>query len=109
MTDFAIETHQLCKSFKDQPALRGLDLHVPAGSIFGLLGLNGKQDDHDQDTHGSIASRYRKRPRVWRACDGRRRAAGVRRLIGFVTEDKELYPYMTVEQIIRFTRPFLPN
>ena len=41
MTDFVIETHQLCKSFKDQPALRGLDLHVQAGSIFGFLGRNG--------------------------------------------------------------------
>jgi ABC-2 type transport system ATP-binding protein len=36
-------------------------------------------------------------------------AAGVRRRIGFVTEDKELYPYMTVEQIIRFARPFFPK
>jgi ABC-type multidrug transport system ATPase subunit len=41
MTDFIIETSQLCKSFKDKPALRGLDLRVPAGSIFGFLGRNG--------------------------------------------------------------------
>jgi ABC-type multidrug transport system ATPase subunit len=33
----------------------------------------------------------------------------IRRRIGFVTEDKELYPYMTVKQIIRFTRPYLPK
>jgi ABC-type Na+ transport system ATPase subunit NatA len=26
-----------------------------------------------------------------------------------VTEDKELYPYMTLEQLIRFTRPFFPK
>jgi ABC-2 type transport system ATP-binding protein len=32
-----------------------------------------------------------------------------RRRIGFVTEDKELYPYMTVEEILRFTRPFFPK
>jgi ABC-type multidrug transport system ATPase subunit len=32
-----------------------------------------------------------------------------RRRIGFVTEDKELYSYMTVKQIIRFTRPFFPT
>ncbi len=37
------------------------------------------------------------------------RSVGIRRRIGFVTEDKELYPYMTVEQIIRFTRPFFPK
>ena len=33
----------------------------------------------------------------------------IRRRTGFVTEDKDLYPYMTVEQMIRFTRSFFPN
>src|ERR1700686_1163070 len=37
------------------------------------------------------------------------RSVEIRSRIGFVTEDKELYPYMTVEQIIRFTRPFFPK
>lgn len=41
MSDFVIETIGLCKSFKGQPALNGLDLNVPAGSIFGFLGRNG--------------------------------------------------------------------
>src|SRR5208283_5213849 len=38
-------------------------------------------------------------------------AAGVeiRRRVGFVSEEKDLYPYMTVEQIIRFTRSFFPR
>jgi ABC-2 type transport system ATP-binding protein len=37
------------------------------------------------------------------------RCTEVRQRIGFVSEDKGLYPYMTVEQIIRFTRPFFPR
>ena len=41
MTDFIIEASQLKKSFKSQHALRGLDLRVPQGSIFGFLGRNG--------------------------------------------------------------------
>ena len=36
-------------------------------------------------------------------------AIEIRRRVGFVTEDKELYPYMTVGQIIRFTRSFFPK
>jgi ABC-2 type transport system ATP-binding protein len=36
-------------------------------------------------------------------------AIKARRRIGFVTEEKELYPYMTVDQVIRFTRPFFPK
>ena len=110
MTDFVIETNQLCKSFKSQPALRGLDLQVPVGSIFGFLGRNGagktttiktlmgllRADTGNVDVFGMPVT----------DADS---AAGIRRRIGFVTEDKELYPYMTVEQIIRFTRPFFPK
>jgi ABC-2 type transport system ATP-binding protein len=33
----------------------------------------------------------------------------IRRRVGFVSEDKDLYPYMTVQQIIRFTRSFFPK
>jgi ABC-type uncharacterized transport system ATPase subunit len=41
MNEFAIETHELRKSFRKQAALAGLNLKVPAGSIFGFLGRNG--------------------------------------------------------------------
>ncbi len=41
MTEFAIETVGLRKSFKGHAALTGLDLAVPKGSIFGFLGRNG--------------------------------------------------------------------
>ena len=41
MNDFVIETAGLRKQFKGLTALKGLDLKVPAGSIFGFLGRNG--------------------------------------------------------------------
>jgi ABC-2 type transport system ATP-binding protein len=37
----AIETEQLVKSFDNVHVLRGFDLAVPTGQIYGLLGLNG--------------------------------------------------------------------
>ena len=37
----AIETQGLRKSYGDVEALRGVDLRVEAGSVFGLLGPNG--------------------------------------------------------------------
>ena len=110
MTDFVIETHQLCKSFKDQPALRGLDLHVQAGSIFGFLGRNGAGKTTTIKTLMGLLRADTGSAHVFGVpVTDADSAAGVRRRIGFVTEDKELYPYMTVEQIIRFTRPFFPN
>jgi ABC-2 type transport system ATP-binding protein len=38
---YAIETEGLVKSFGDNRAVDGIDLAVPAGSVYGLLGPNG--------------------------------------------------------------------
>jgi ABC-2 type transport system ATP-binding protein len=110
MSNFIIETNQLRKSFKKQPALQGLDLRVPAGSIFGFLGKNGAGKTTTIKTLMGLL----------RADSGSAHVFGIpvidadssveiRRRMGFVTEDKELYPYMTVEQLIAFTRPFFPK
>jgi ABC-2 type transport system ATP-binding protein len=105
-----IEVNALHKSFKSQRALDGLNLRVPEGSIFGFLGRNGAGKTTTiktlmgllrPDTGGAYVFGI---PVVDPG-----RAIEIRRRIGFVTEDKELYPYMTVEQIIRFTRPFFPK
>lgn len=37
----AIETVGLCKSFRGVRAVRDVDLHVPAGAVYGLVGKNG--------------------------------------------------------------------
>ena len=110
MTDLIIETSQLTKSFQGRPVLRGLDLRVPKGSIFGFLGRNG----------AGKTTTIKMLMGLLRADSGAARVFGIpvsnadqaieiRRRVGFVTEDKELYPYMTVGQIIRFTRPFFPK
>jgi ABC-2 type transport system ATP-binding protein len=110
MNEFAIETIALKKSFGDRRALDGLDLRVPAGSIFGFLGRNGAGKTTTIKTLMGIV----------KPDSGSARILGTdatdpthnwqtRVRIGFVTEDKDLYPYMTVGQIIRFTRPFFPK
>ncbi|HSC50253.1 MAG TPA: ATP-binding cassette domain-containing protein [Gaiellaceae bacterium] len=40
-TELAVETDRLHKRYGDVEALRGVDLHVETGSVFGLLGPNG--------------------------------------------------------------------
>jgi len=110
MTDFIIETSQLCKSFKEKAALRGLDLRVPAGSIFGFLGRNGAGKTTTIKTLMGLLRADSGSAHVFGSpVTDADRSIEVRRRIGFVTEDKELYPYMTVEQIICFTRPFFPK
>jgi ABC-2 type transport system ATP-binding protein len=110
MTDFIIETNQLRKSFKGQPALRGLNLRVPRGSIFGFLGRNGAGKTTTIKTLMGLLRSDSGAARVFGVqVTDPDRSIEVRRRIGFVTEDKELYPYMTVEQIIRFIRPLFPR
>jgi ABC-2 type transport system ATP-binding protein len=110
MTDFIIETSQLTRSFKGQPALRGLDLRVPAGSIFGFLGRNGAGKTTTIKALMGLLRPDGGTARVFGTpVMDADRSVEIRRRIGFVAEDKELYPYMTVEGIIRFTRPFFPK
>ena len=110
MGPWVIETHKLEKSFGKQAALKGLDLQVPAGSIFGFLGKNGAGKTTTIEVLLSILRPDRGEASVFGVpVTDAKQSIAVRERIGFVTEDKELYPYMTVDQIIRFTRPFFPQ
>jgi ABC-2 type transport system ATP-binding protein len=105
-----IEARGLRKSFKGQPALAGLNLEVPAGSIFGFLGRNGAGKTTTIKLLMGLLKPDEGEVRVFGLPAGDLAASiEIRRRVGFVTEDKELYPYMTVEQIIRFTRSFFPQ
>ncbi|MDQ2712602.1 MAG: ABC transporter ATP-binding protein [Acidobacteriota bacterium] len=110
MNKFVIETMGLRKSFKGQAALNGLDLQVPAGSIFGFLGRNGAGKTTTIKLLMSMLKPDAGTVNVFGIPVSAPAAAiEVRRRIGFVTEQKDLYPYMTVDQLIRFTRPFFPK
>jgi ABC-2 type transport system ATP-binding protein len=110
MSDPVIETQGLLKSFKGLNALNGLNLSVPAGSIFGFLGRNGAGKTTTIKLLMGFLKPNGGNARIF-GLDATDAAAGVeiRRRVGLVTEDKDLYPYMTVEQIIRFTRRFFPK
>jgi ABC-2 type transport system ATP-binding protein len=101
-----IETRDLHKSYDGVEALRGLTLAVPAGSIYGFLGRNGAGKTTTIKVLLGMA-----RPTSGQAhvlgleLDN----TGIRRRTGFVSEEKDLYDYMTVEEMIRFTAPFFPR
>lgn len=110
MNEFVIEARDLRKSFKGEPALTGLNLQVPAGSIFGFLGRNGAGKTTTIKTLMGLLRPDSGDARVFGLTPGDS-STGIliRRRVGYVAEDKELYPYMTVRQIIRFTRSFFPR
>jgi len=110
MEPWVIETHEIEKSFGSQAALKGLDLQVPTGSIFGFLGRNGAGKTTTIEVLLNIVKPDRGTASVFGVpVTDTRQSVVVRERIGFVSEDKELYPYMTVSQVLRFTRPFFPK
>lgn len=94
----AIEAHGLVKNFQGTRAVDGVDIAVPEGSIYGILGPNGAGKtttlrmllgiiDPDEGT---------------RAVFGQERPHDVARLIGYLPEERGLYPTMKAYEAIAF-------
>jgi ABC-2 type transport system ATP-binding protein len=110
MSAAIIEIEGLRKCFGAQVALDGLSLRVPAGSVFGFLGRNGAGKTTTIKHLLGLIKADRGSAHVFgQPVADPNASVGIRRRLGFVTEDKDLYPYMTVDGVIRFTRPFFPG
>jgi len=105
-----IETTDLRKIYGSHEAVRGLDLAVPEGSICAFLGQNGAGKSstikmllgmvHPTGGSGTV---------LGHRIDREKDSLLIRQNVAFVAEDKRLYDYMTVEEIICFTRSFFPT
>ena len=111
MSDRAvIETAGLWKRYDDVEALRGLDLQVPAGSIFGFLGKNGAGKTTTMKVVLGMARPTRGDARAFgHSSADRNGGVEIRKRTAFVSDEKDLYDYMTVGEIVAFTRSFYPR
>ena len=108
--ELVIETNDLRKQFGGVEALRGVDLAVLAGSICGFLGRNGAGKTTTVKILLGMVHPTAGRARVFGlAADATSASVEIRRRTGFVGEDKELYDFMTVDEIVRFTASFYPR
>jgi ABC-2 type transport system ATP-binding protein len=111
MPDAAIiHTSDLRKSYGGIEALRGLSLQVPSGSICGFLGRNGAGKTTTIKLLLGMVRPTAGQAHVF-GLDAASPQASVeiRRRAAFVSEEKELYDYMDVAQIVRFTAAFYPR
>jgi ABC-2 type transport system ATP-binding protein len=105
-----IHTQALCKNYGPTEALRGLDLSVPRGSLCAFLGRNGAGKTTTLKLLMGLA-----RPTAGHAevfglpCGSTFSSLEIRTRAAFITEGKSLFPYMTVDQVIAFTRGFFPH
>ena len=107
---FAIETEGLTKYYGEFEAVRGLTMRVPNGTITGFLGQNGAGKS---STIRMLLGMSRPTRGLGRVLDfdiaDERQSIEMRKRVAYVGEDKRLYDYMTVGQMIRFTKAFYPG
>ena len=105
-----IETAGLWKVYDAAEALRGLDLRVPEASIFAFLGRNGAGKTTTIKLLLGMARPTKGDARVFGLSPFEARAGvEVRRRVAFVSDEKDLYDYMTIGEIVAFTKSFYPK
>jgi ABC-2 type transport system ATP-binding protein len=110
MTTQVIETRNLTKKYGECEAVKQLSLIVPRGSVSGFLGQNGSGKTTTlKMLMGAVCPSSGSGRVLDFAIDDAAQSVEIRKRVAFVSEDKHLYDYMTVEQIIRFTKSFFPK
>jgi len=105
-----IETHGLSKKYRQTFAVRDLELAVPEGSISAFLGPNGSGKTTTIRMLLGLARPSSGDGRVLgEAISDDAASVKIRRRTGYVGEDKRLYGYMTVAQILSFVRRVYPG
>jgi len=105
-----VETIDLKKSYAAVEAVRGINLRVPEHSICAFLGQNGAGKSTTLRMLMGMIRPTSGTARIFGLDVGSERdSVRIRERVAFVAEDKRLYEYMTVAQIVRFTRSFFPT
>ena len=94
----AVELERVVKRFSSQPAVDGVDLSVPRGSIFGFIGPNGS----------GKTTTMRLILRIYQPDEGRVIVLGneigktADDRVGYLPEERGLYRRMTVRSLLRY-------
>jgi ABC-2 type transport system ATP-binding protein len=103
--DVAIEVKDLHKRYGNFEAVRGIDITVRRGEVFGLLGPNGA----GKTTTVEILEGYRERSagEVWvLGHDPSRRELALRKRIGIVLQSSGIYSHVTPREALRHWASF---
>jgi ABC-2 type transport system ATP-binding protein len=108
--DYLIETHDLTKRFGASCAVNALSMCVARNQVTGFLGRNGAGKSTTIKmllgmTHPTSGSATL----LGRSITDPKQNLEARRRVAYCGEDKQLYAYMTVQQMVRFTASFYPD
>jgi len=107
--DWAIETRSLTMHYgTGDYVLHGTELRVPRGAVYGLLGRNG----------AGKTTLIRLIMGLYRPTGGIIRVLGstvfpmsveLRQRIGYLSQDQRMFRWMTIPDLVEFTRPLYPT
>lgn len=101
----AISIKGVNKSFGKSTALSGLSLDVPEGSVYAFLGRNGSGKTTTIRILLGLIRADGGQTRVL-GCDPYLSPEHVRQKIGFISEERPFYGWMSVDETLRFTASF---
>lgn len=104
----AIEVSGLRFGYGAKEVLRGVDMHVPEGSIFGFLGRNGAGKTTLIKLLLGLLRPAAGTCRVL-GLEAAREPIAVRERIGFMAEDQRMYGWMRVEQLVNWVASLYPK
>lgn len=108
MSDAAIKIEGLRFSYGRKKVLKGVDLEVPGGSIFGFLGRNGAGKTTTIKTMLGMLKPAKGCCEV-NGFDSIKGAMDVRKTIGYMAEDQQMYGWMKIGQLVKWVAGFYPG
>jgi ABC-2 type transport system ATP-binding protein len=108
VSDAAIEVRDLHKRYGEFEAVRGIDIEVQRGEVFGLLGPNGAGktttveilEGYRQPTSGEVSVLGH---------DPQKREIALRKRIGIVLQSSGIYSHVTAREALRHWASFYPH
>jgi ABC-2 type transport system ATP-binding protein len=108
MTNPMLRMHDVCKRFGNHAALQGLNLAVPEGSAYALIGANGAGKTTTIKLALNMIAPSSGAAEIL-GIDTRRLGPALLTQIGYVSENQALPQRMRVGDYLAYLRPFYPN
>ena len=108
MSGDMIQCSNLKKNYGHKKVLKGVDLNIPPGTIYALLGTNGAGKTTLIRTLLGLIPRSSGNVNIL-GSDPWQAGPNLRQRIGYVSEEQGLYGWMKIAQIIKFCRDLYPK
>lgn len=107
--DYVLQTENLCKSYGRHPVLKGLNINVPKGAIYGLVGKNGAGKTTLMRIICGLQRQDVGNLFIFNTNSSRREINQARRKIGAIVETPALHLNMSAEENLKLQMTLLNN